>query len=201
MDADRAGFRDRALRAGGDSGERQAMRIAVFWPPGEEARPGAAGDAEKAGRYIAAGGHGLLLVSPEDAALAAAGAYRKAGGPFLAAAFPAGESAEAGPPFDERIPGISPAELPARICADADALLAMGDPDASWIEAARKSGKPLYAIGASAAGRPAGGAILLSGVDSFAREIAKAFSRGIVSAPRRNKFRSGGKGAGRRPIK
>ena len=162
------------------------MRIAVFWPPGEEARPGAVGDAEKAGRYIAAGGHGLLLVSPEEAALAAAEAYREAGGSFLAAAFPAGESAEIGPSFDERIPGISPAELPARICAAADALLAMGDPDERWIEAARKSGKPLYAIGASAAGEPAqppGGAIHLSGVDSFAREIAKAFSRGIVSAP------------------
>lgn len=159
------------------------MILALLWtggpnPSGAECRALA-----QAGRYIAAGGHTLLLAGTGGPAFLAAEAYREAGGPHLAALLP--EGAAAPPSFFHAIAeGIPAAQLPEEVARRGDALLFLGPPEPSQLAAARAAGKPAYAVASLMSGSTATeGLRLLPDIGAFARELAKLFSRSIVSRP------------------
>ena len=141
------------------------MILALLWT-GDPSPSGAERQAlAQAGRYLAAGGHALLLAAPGGPALLAGEAYQEAGGADLSH-LPAEGSPEA-------------------IARRAGALLFLGPPEPAHLAAARAAGKPAYAI-ASLIHGPAPddeGLRLLPDMESFARELAKLFSRSIVSRP------------------
>ena len=143
------------------------MILALLWTGGPDPSGAARRALAQAGRYIAAGGHSLLLAGEGGPAFLAGEAYRDAGGPDLSP-LPAEGSPEA-------------------IARRADALLFLGPPEPAYLAAARAAGKPAYAI-ASLIDEPAGppaheGLHLLPDIEAFARELAKLFSRSIVSRP------------------
>ncbi len=156
------------------------MLLALIWTGGETPSEGEREALAQAGRYIAAGGHALLLPASGGPAILAAESYRGAGGRHLAGLFPEGSPAPPPALFHETEPAASRAELPEAVARRADALLFLGPPDASHLAAARAAGKPAWAIGPQARG-PVPGLRLLPDAGAFARELAKLFSRSIVS--------------------
>ncbi|MEE9274856.1 MAG: hypothetical protein V3V62_06075, partial [bacterium] len=126
------------------------MIIAALWPAGPsggecEADPE---EAARAGRFIAAAGHSLLLAAAEGPARRAGEAYRAAGGGRLIGILPEGSPAPPADLFDELISGIPAEALLGRICAQAGAVLCAGGPDSSLLAACRASGALLYVVAA-----------------------------------------------------
>ena len=166
------------------------MIVALVWPSEEFRTESSVEDAHRAGRYIAAAGHTLLLSSAGGLSKAAARTYRAAEGPRLIGLLEKSEpSPDEAALFDETICGAGRDELPARAFQIADAALFMNTPenDRDWAKQISQSAKPAYLIADAAhlnlSKNLETNIRLLPSVEDFARELAKIFSRGIVSRP------------------
>ena len=103
------------------------MIVAIVWPSEETRTDFGEESARRAGRFIAAAGHALLLSSMGELSKTAAHAYRAAKGPRLIGLL---DKTESGPDetalFDETICGVRRDELPGRAFQLAGAVLFMG---------------------------------------------------------------------------
>ncbi len=166
------------------------MIVAVVWPreisktsPTEKA-------ARQIGRFIAAAGHALML-SPADAlSQFSSEDYRTAGGARLIGLLGQTRPSAVGTSFfDETVCGVRRDEFPDRMFQLADAVLFMEalpkEPD--WINHIGKNEKPAYLITNAAHPELPENARanirILTSVDEFARELARLFSRQIISRP------------------
>ncbi len=166
------------------------MIVAVVWPSEEIRTDFTEESARRAGRFIAAAGHALLLSSMDELSKTAAHAYRAAEGPRLIGLL---DKTEPGPDesalFDKTICGVVRNALPSQTFQLADAALFMGTPekDSNWTKQISQSSKPAYMIANAAhpniPGEMEPNIRLLSSVEDFAHELTKIFSRGIVSQP------------------
>ena len=165
------------------------MIVAVIWPS-KKSSVTTEKDALQIGRFIAASGHALLIFPDQALPLKTAEAYSAENGTHLigtSTKFISDQMPKAN--FDETIWIDDQREVPNRIIDMSDILLFMGEPNhhPSWHRLIQQSDKPVYAI----TGRDnhpkfekeKGGICFLSNPESFARELAKLFSRGIISKP------------------
>ncbi len=166
------------------------MIVAVVWPSEEIRTDFTDESARRAGRFIAAAGHALLLSSMGELSKTAAHAYRAAEGPRLIGLL---DKIELGPDettlFNETICGIGRDDLPGRIFQLAGATLFMDTPetDSNWTKQISQSSKPTYMIANAAhpniSEKMEPNIRLLCSVEDFAHELTKIFSYGIVSQP------------------
>lgn len=166
------------------------MIVAVIWPADSTATPRKEDDARKTGRYIAAAGHALMVAPSDRLSRTTAEAYRAAGGEHLIGfTNESGFGAGVARPYDKTIQSTPGGDIPEKVFQMANTFLFMDaiPEDEGWAGRISKTEKPVYLIPDEKAPEHTENSEaryhVLAGVDDFARELARSFSRRIISRP------------------